>query len=65
MKTYIERAKKLLADSANDVNPYEGYEPLVPKGETVSFYEQPHFDELEQIGMNEMKNACFVLRINK
>jgi len=32
IESYVNRAKKLLVDSANDVNPYEGFVPSVPKG---------------------------------
>ena len=32
LSAYCSRAKKLLKDSCEDVNPYEGYTPEVPKG---------------------------------
>ena len=60
MKKYCERARKLLADSANNVNPYDTFKPEVPTG----FYIQPgteQFDELEAAGLDELSKTGFVL----
>ena len=38
LKNYVENARKLLKDSALGINPYEGFHPSVPVGETVDFY---------------------------
>ena len=62
LELYTQRARKLLTDSANDVNPYEGWVPKVPNGMNLSFYKKDEIDELEAIGIQEMKDACFVLR---
>lgn len=32
MRKYCQRARKLLADSANNVNPYNTFKPEVPVG---------------------------------
>ena len=79
IESYINRAKKLLIDSANDVNPYEGFVPSVPKGiiffyfffqiklnlgTNVDFYNEAEINELETIGIQELQHACFVLGID-
>jgi len=58
---YCERAKKLLKDSAAEVNPYEGFVPTIPLGEKVSFSDLNQIYTLEKIGAEEVKQACFVL----
>jgi UDP-sugar pyrophosphorylase len=60
MLKYCQRARKLLVDSANNVNPYETFKPDVPTG----FYIQPgteHFDALEEAGLDELSKIGFVL----
>lgn len=60
MKKYCERARKLLVDSANNVNPYDSFKPEVPTG----YYLQPgtpQFDELEESGLDELEKTGFVL----
>jgi len=37
LETYVNRAKTLLLNSLNDVNPYEGYTPKIPNGQNVDF----------------------------
>ena len=32
MKAYLERARRLLADSAKNVNPFDSFRPSVPEG---------------------------------
>lgn len=57
---YCERARKLLADSANNVNPYETFKPEIPTG----VFLRPgssDFDEMEEAGMNELAHLGFVL----
>lgn len=34
LKEYVARAKKLLHDSANNINPFEGFTPSVPSGKS-------------------------------
>ena len=60
---YIRRARKLLQDSAADVNPFEGFQPSIPAGESVAV-DAAHLDnfmELERLGMAEMAKCTFVL----
>jgi len=60
LEAYYNRAKKLLKDASEDVNPYEGYTPLQPKGEKIDFYSSSAQD-LEDIGVQELKHTAFVL----
>ena len=60
MKKYCERARKLLEDSANNVNPYDSFKPEIPTG----FYLQPgtqQFDDLEEAGLSEVAKMGIVL----
>ena len=49
---YVQSARKLLKDSALGVNPYEGFTPSVPVGETIDFFAEDlsKLHELEAIG---------------
>jgi UDP-sugar pyrophosphorylase len=60
MKAYLERARKLLADSANNVNPFDSFKPSVPGGVFLRPGES-EFDEMEAAGMGELSKVCFVL----
>eukprot|EP01017_Pseudomicrothorax_dubius_P045185 TRINITY_DN7778_c0_g1_i3.p1 TRINITY_DN7778_c0_g1~~TRINITY_DN7778_c0_g1_i3.p1 ORF type:complete len:422 (+),score=149.67 TRINITY_DN7778_c0_g1_i3:49-1266(+) len=60
LENYYNKAKKLLADSAQDVNPYADYVPSVPKGESVDF-RSPDFDALEKDGLAQIAHTAFVL----
>ena len=60
LEAYYNRGKKLLRDAKEDVNPYEGFIPSAPKGHKIDFY-SPEIDVLEEIGIQEVKNAAFVL----
>lgn len=57
---YCERARKLLADSANNVNPYETFRPEIPTGVFLRPGTQD-FDDMEEAGMNELAHLGFVL----
>jgi UDP-sugar pyrophosphorylase len=62
IKAYIQRAKKLLEESANNVNPFEGFKPSVPEGESVDLTSGlDRFLELERIGLAEIDKCAFVL----
>lgn len=61
MKEYTERAKVLLSNSANDVNPYEGYVPNVPVGEKINFSSFEEVAGYEAIGREELRQTAFVL----
>ncbi|KAF8644346.1 hypothetical protein HU200_066491 [Digitaria exilis] len=58
--SYIQNAKKLLADSKEGKNPYDGFTPSVPSGEVLTFGDD-NFVSLEAAGVKEARNAAFVL----
>ena len=60
LQAYYERAKKLLKESAEDSNPYEGFTPSPPPTENIDF-RSANIDELEQIGAEQLANTAFVL----
>ncbi|ETO22583.1 hypothetical protein RFI_14608, partial [Reticulomyxa filosa] len=49
---YYERAKKVLEDSVKGINLYDGYVPLVPKGEIIEF-NSTQFHLFETKGMEQ------------
>ena len=57
---YVANAKKLLQESKDGVNPFEGWTPAVPDGIVVEYASKEHV-ELEAEGMREVGSACFVL----
>lgn len=60
LKDYVERARKFLEDSKNNVNPFDQYKPEVPHG----FDLKPGdalFDEMEELGLQELSKVGFVL----
>lgn len=62
IKNYIARSRKLLKDSANEVNPFEGFTPSAPEGLLVSpVLNLEEFLSLEQIGLQEIANTGIVL----
>jgi UDP-sugar pyrophosphorylase len=61
---YCTRARDLLEASRMGSNPYQGFKPSVPLGqslETQSAEGQEEFDRLEAKGMSEMAGTAFVL----
>eukprot|EP00331_Platyophrya_macrostoma_P010990 CAMPEP_0176432794 /NCGR_PEP_ID=MMETSP0127-20121128/15599_1 /TAXON_ID=938130 /ORGANISM="Platyophrya macrostoma, Strain WH" /LENGTH=570 /DNA_ID=CAMNT_0017815019 /DNA_START=18 /DNA_END=1730 /DNA_ORIENTATION=- len=60
LKGYYNQALGLLKNAKEDVNPYEGYIPDVPKGLKLDHY-SPDIHEYEAIGLEEIKNTAFVL----
>ncbi|CAN6173475.1 unnamed protein product [Urochloa humidicola] len=60
LASYIQNAKKLLADSKAGKNPYDGFTPSVPSGEVLTFGDD-NFVSLEAAGVKEARNAAFVL----
>lgn len=60
LKAYLEKARKLLEDSAKGVNPFEGYTPQVPDGESLVFG-TPAFEEMEEKGLSVAHQTAFVL----
>ncbi|KAL6747103.1 nucleotide-diphospho-sugar transferase [Haematococcus lacustris] len=60
LPAYITNARKLLQDSKEGRNPFEGYTPSVPVGQRLDFA-SPEFLELEEAGLREAGRAAFVL----
>ena len=50
MKAYCERARRLLEDSRNNVNPFDKYKPEVPGGVYLRPGEE-EFDSMEEAGL--------------
>ena len=44
LRAYHRNAKQLLAESRDGVNPFEGYVPSVPDGETIVFDDTERFE---------------------
>jgi UDP-sugar pyrophosphorylase len=57
---YAQRARKLLADSAEGVNSLDGWSPSIPQGERLE-PGTPHFEKFEQEGTPEIGACGFVL----
>ena len=57
---YVENARALLKASKEGKNPFEGWTPSVPRGQTVEYASENHL-ELERSGMGEVGRTCFVL----
>ena len=60
LQAYIKNAKQLLADSKAGKNPFDGFTPSVPTGETLTFADE-NFIKYEEAGVQEAQNAAFVL----
>ncbi|KAL4857633.1 UDP-sugar pyrophosphorylase 1 [Chlorella vulgaris] len=60
LRAYIKNARKLLHDSKEGVNPFEGCVPSVPEGEKLDFGSE-HFRELERAGVAAAAGCAFVL----
>jgi UDP-sugar pyrophosphorylase len=60
---YLNKAKKLLKESAEGLNPFSDYEASVPEGESLSFDGKGtmSFSEAEQKGVEACAGAVFVL----
>ena len=63
LKAYISKARVLLKESADGVNPFEEFEASVPDGEILSYDGEGTmpFSEAEQAGIAAMPGAVFVL----
>lgn len=57
---YVVNGRKLLADSSAGVNPFQGFTPSVPVGETLHF-NSDELDEAEELGSKEFPYLGFVL----
>ncbi|KAK4276699.1 hypothetical protein QN277_014818 [Acacia crassicarpa] len=60
LTSYIKNARRLLADSKAGKNPYDGFTPSVPTGETLTFADE-NFINFEETGVKEARRAAFVL----
>lgn len=60
MNQYLERARKLLSDSKNNVNPFENFKPSEPEG-VFLHPGSDEFNDMEQAGLKELSKVCFVL----
>jgi UDP-sugar pyrophosphorylase len=60
LRSYVEKAKKLLEDSKNGVNPLQGWSPSVPQGESFELGTDK-YRETEERGMKLLGNVGFVL----
>ncbi len=60
IKDYLKRAKVLLEDSKNNVNPFKDYTPEVPLGFNIKVGSE-QFYELDKLGFDEIQNTVFVL----
>ena len=62
IKNYISRARSLLLDSANAVNPLDGWKPSEPEGLLVSpVLALEDYLSFEQEGLQEIGSSCIVL----
>ena len=63
--SYCTKAKKLLKDSADGVNPFDQYEAQIPDGEFLCYEGSSKatmlFDEAEQLGLEACADVVFVL----
>ena len=60
IKDYLKRAKVLLEDSKNNVNPFQDYTPEVPLGFNIKVGSD-QFYELDKLGFDQLQNTVFVL----
>ena len=60
VKDYIKRAKVLLENSKNNVNPFGDFTPSIPTGFNINVGDS-QFLELDKIGMEQIKDTVFVM----
>eukprot|EP00668_Euglena_longa_P002744 GGOE01003204.1.p1 GENE.GGOE01003204.1~~GGOE01003204.1.p1 ORF type:complete len:299 (+),score=44.69 GGOE01003204.1:81-899(+) len=58
---YYETAKVLLQESHEGINPFEGYVPSIPEGETISFDDDVKFEAMEEVGLQAFEHTAVVL----
>jgi UDP-sugar pyrophosphorylase len=65
LPAYCTKAKKLLKESAEGINPFDQYDALIPDGEFLCYEGSSKatmpFDQAEEIGLAACGNAVFVL----
>ena len=60
VKDYIQRAKVLLENSKNNVNPFKDFTPSIPTGFNINVGDE-QFLELDKSGMDQIKDTVFVM----
>ena len=60
LKDYCDRARQLLEASSRNENPFDAFRPEVPAGVFLR-PEEPEFDEMEQLGQQELSKLALVL----
>ncbi len=60
IREYISRAKILLENSKNNVNPYSSFSPSVPEGIDITVGDSQYY-ELETLGFQQLAKTGFVL----
>lgn len=63
LAAYLSKARTLLKESADGLNPFEDFEAIVPEGESLSYDGDGtmSFKEAEKLGIEAMEGAVFVL----
>jgi UDP-sugar pyrophosphorylase len=63
LESYISKARLLLQECAEGVNPFADFVATVPEGETLSFDGEGsmNFSEAEKLGIDSISGAVFVL----
>jgi UDP-sugar pyrophosphorylase len=66
ISNYTQKAKKLLRDSLEGANPYEGWRPSVPLGQILNYKDSSpanleNLVKLEKTGLDELRFTAFVL----
>ncbi len=63
LEAYTSKARVLLKESADGVNPFEEFEAVIPEGEMLSYDGKGTmpFSEAEQLGIEAMSGVVFVL----
>jgi hypothetical protein len=60
IKSYVTKAKKLLASAAEGENPFDGFTPSVPSGEDLLFGDE-EYQMMENLGIEAARKLAFVL----
>jgi len=64
LASYLRRARNLLSDAKNDVNPLSGFVPHVPVGERLvgdKGVGTEYYAEIERLGMSQLSKCAFCL----
>lgn len=63
LAAYLSKAKVLLKESAQGINPFADYTAVVPEGESLSYDGDGSmpFSDAEQLGLQHMAGVVFVL----